>query len=99
MTRSHVDIIILQTSVLSFSIIYIIIRNGGFKAKNAFGKKKAIYYLLFLFWVLNLIILDRRVSPFTFDIIVYVACVLIFFSIYRRVKKRLCIDGKEKGPS
>ena len=99
MTRSHADIIILQTSILSLSIVYIILRNRDFKAKNAFGKKKAIYYLLFVFWVLNLITLDRRALPFAFDIIVYLACVLIFFSIYRRVKKRLCIDGKEKGPS
>lgn len=64
--------------------------------KNTFSTLHIIYYLIFIFWVLNLISFQRGSLSFILNSILNFFSVIIFFIITYKVVKRLSFDAKKK---
>jgi hypothetical protein len=79
------------------AIILININPEKNKKKNAFSTLHIIYYLLFVFWVLNLISFQRGSLSFILNSVLNLFSILIFYIITHRVVKRLSINAKKKG--
>lgn len=97
LTRSHQELLIIQTFVFLFALLFIFLRSKKEKKKNLISQNSATYLLLFIFWIFNSLVFSRRMLPPEYKIPVYVVSAGIFFWIYYRVQKRLSINAKKKG--
>ncbi len=83
LTWSHALMLLIQTILFLVSIIYLAIKG------THISQNKISYTMLFIFWILNIIIVMRRVFPCEYKIPLYFISVAVFFSIFYRVHKRL----------
>ena len=85
-TGSLQVLLVSQIAVLAFAVIFML-----FKRKEShFSKQNRItYVMLFIFWVINLIEFGRGAVQFGVQTVFYAVSVVIFFSIYLRIRKRL----------
>jgi hypothetical protein len=96
-TGSAKILIGLQLLLFISAIILINTNQKKDKKKNAFSSLHITYYLLFLFWIINLISFERGELSFILNLIMNIFSVIIFLIITRRVVKRLSVNVKKKG--
>jgi hypothetical protein len=81
---------ILHTLILLATVLIIFLKDTHISNQN-----KLTYLLLLIFWIINLFTFNRY-DMIGFNVIIYTVSVLIFLSIYLRVKKRLFNNVKKK---
>ncbi len=95
LTRSNQILILIQTIIFLFAVVYLISKDKEGK-KNFLSHNKIIYSLLFIFWLLNILASVRYMVALEYKYILYLISAGIFFSIYLRVRKRLNHHAKKK---
>ena len=96
-TRSHRELLLLQTVVFLFTVMLVFYRSRKIREYHLVTQNNLTYLLLFVFWVLNVISFDRRLVPYEYKIPLYILSAAVFFWVYWRVKKRLEGNAKKKG--
>lgn len=90
-TQSPEVMILLQFGLLLFSFLAVKFKKGKF-----FSNMKIVYMLLFVFWIVNLLVLTKRlINPYT-KFILYFVMIGIFWIIAHKVNKRLSYGGKKR---
>lgn len=90
-TRSAELMIIIPTLIFIVTLVLVFVK----RSDNAITTNKITYLLLFLFWITNIFAYTLVLFPLFVRVLVYIANIVVFVSIYVRVSKRLP-DGKEK---
>jgi hypothetical protein len=81
-TRSHLILLYLQTALLILAVIL------SLASHKKFSQMRIIYFLVFILWLINLWIVDRRGPfPFELDLAFQAISLLVFFFIYRKITK------------
>lgn len=75
----------------------IVMINISPKKKSAFSSLHITYYLLFLFWIVNLISFERGKISVVLNFVMNIFSLVIFYIITHRVVKRLSVNVKKKG--
>ncbi|MDP7466921.1 MAG: hypothetical protein QGF25_01570 [Candidatus Woesearchaeota archaeon] len=82
-TRTHQYIMALQAALFLFVLVVVYAKDHkGFISQN-----RVLYYLLFLFWLLNLFVLTRYLLPPPLKIVFYFLSAVVFFMVYSRVQR------------
>ncbi len=96
LTGSSEILISLQFLLFVAAIILINISPKKDKTKNTFSSLHITYYLLFVFWLLNLVSFHRGPLSIILNSVLNLFSIIIFFIITHRVVKRLSVDVKKK---
>lgn len=88
--------ILIGLQFLLFIAAIVLININPKKKKNAFSSLHLTYYLLFVFWMLNLISFERGYLSIILNNAMNIVSIIIFSVITFRVNKRLG-NGKKKG--
>jgi len=94
--RSDFILIVLQTVLLAAALFAVFFLPSKEKHKKLLSQNKVTYILLAVFWIINLPLSSVPFGPFYFKIPLYALSIIVFLSIFLRVKKRLPSDAKKK---
>lgn len=84
-SRSTLTVLLIQVALMGFAA-FIIFKNHE-KDKKRFGTK-ALYLLIFAFWLLSLFVLQsRRILPFEAEVAFQLISIAVFVAIYHKVAK------------
>lgn len=83
-TRSPDILLLTQVILLLFTLVMGYLK---FRRSKKLSQLSIIYFLLFIFWVINLRLDPRHFFPFEFQAATYIVSVGIFMIIYNKVNK------------
>ncbi len=95
-TRSHRELLFVQTLVFLIAIIIVFWQSKKAHSHHLLTQNNVTYLLLFVFWILSVLAFNRKLIPVEFKIPLYILSAAVFFWIYWRVQKRLNANAKTR---
>ncbi|UCD03640.1 MAG: hypothetical protein JSW73_03810 [Candidatus Woesearchaeota archaeon] len=90
MTKSLGFIVLIQMTIFIVTLIYSLVTSKRpTLSSKLFSSNSITYGMLFMFWVISVILFNRRMFTMNMRIVLYIISILVFVSIFIRVHKRL----------
>ena len=96
-TRSQREFLLIQTLVFLGAVVFAFVKERKDSSRHFASQNRITYFLLFVFWLIDGIALNRRIIPYEYKLPLYALSIIVFFWVYHRVSKRLSSNVKKKG--
>ncbi len=94
-TASYDLIFVVQSLIMLFISVYAFISKEPHEGKKI-SYNKLMYVSIFILWVINVFAFNRFLLPITYRFALYIVSIIVFLSIFLRLRRRLNPHAKKK---